>query len=373
MVITDSYHEEYIQRDPLESLACCLSSNLKSNPRSYVRSLFFGGDPRSPSTGENFRKIFAAAPNLRRVHRAIHRFSVHYPKDPADWGVSDDDQWLLPHGNPISWNAITSLADNCGSSIVDIDFCLSKDTNKSPEALCNFSALRHLVWDTVITLQLKNLSAIPRNSWSNLESVTYVATRSKTFINFLTYLDLPKLHTARFLGPARQLNDTNQFFENHGRKLRHLEIGFVEDDIHIFDLCPNLKTLDSPAQDAGPPYADFFTCSHEHPLEKIYIKSNERRTEYVEKNEYLLDLDLSNFKSLRSIRMSQCNGWPTEEREIEGNQWVAWAEQIKIKWGVNLLDHKGTAWKPRLMPYRKPSHQRAARRAAIEASTGNSS
>ncbi|KAF9447883.1 hypothetical protein P691DRAFT_775816 [Macrolepiota fuliginosa MF-IS2] len=255
---------------------------------------------------------------------------------------------LVRHGvcDIFDWQALSTLAQNAGPELLNLAIYLHRPPqSKSPDIFYQFTALRHIDFASSTSFSF-NPTDIQKEGLPNIESITSKSTNN-SFLAFLSCMDLPKLHQARFPEPA-QSSGAITFLRKHGPKLQTLELGFLPGAC-VFDTCPNITVFELPSHNPGVTIADFFFSSHRHPLEILHIQGGGILGPVAEKEKlgYIGDLDLTNFTSLHHVKIDKCR-WPTTEHEIKRSHWVAWAERLKESYGVDVVDSEGRKWVPRL-------------------------
>ncbi|KAF9446790.1 hypothetical protein P691DRAFT_160750 [Macrolepiota fuliginosa MF-IS2] len=327
-----------------ENLVLSLGSDIISSARylernpdvgKRVKSIYLRPSPRWEhkwhivNGSSHLNTILSVVPNLQRL------FYFHGPDFDAGREILD-------------WTALTTLSSTAGSQLCDLELRLSGGVRAGNlEQLTQFSALKS------ITFQGGGISfdkeGIPKTALPQLESLTCRAT-DNTFLSILSAMDLPKLIAAHFPRADESVGAAT-FLRKHGHQILFLEAGFLP-AINCFDTCPNLVFFVLPESHNGIPAAEFFFSTNKHhKLKAIYINTTDVASStnkaLKQRFEYLGDLDLSNFPSLRRIRIAYAQ-WPATEREIEKNNFVEWAEYIKGTFGVDVIDGRDQTWVPRL-------------------------
>ncbi|KAJ7938332.1 hypothetical protein B0H13DRAFT_1698452 [Mycena leptocephala] len=259
------------------------------------------------------------------------------------------------HSGPITWKAFSDVGKSTGSSLQSFHgIPVSKASGAvSPAVFAQFPRMREFSWDsrTVFRAEAK---LIPADTFNLLVDLT-VNTFEESFLDVLSYMELPSLRTASFPATA---DGGALFFQRHGAKLRELTLSerqIGNSELAVWRNCPSLTVLGVSFDSLHPVSSSCLATSDTHPrLERIVFKiapvtQHFRLKQRAEKELGQVMSTLRTtaaFPALREVEHPCCR-WPTAEPQISKSVWVRWAE-ILLERDVHLIGSDSVRWRPRL-------------------------
>ncbi|KAJ6482946.1 hypothetical protein C8R47DRAFT_578728 [Mycena vitilis] len=223
----------------------------------------------------------------------------------------------------ITWEAFRDLGKYTGSSLRTLrDMSVGKAPEVvSPVVFARFSALRQLGWDSRTKFKTEH-RRIPAGALSRLVDLT-VNRFDQSFLDTLSYIELPRLLTVTFLATTR---GGARFFEVHGSKLCELSLSvqhLPDSELAIWRNCPNLTVLNIFCNDGECPLSSSCLVSTEiHArLERIIFKFPADYRFRHDLHEQELGkvikalVSTASFPALREVVHPDCR-FPTTERDI---------------------------------------------------------
>ncbi|KAJ7768902.1 hypothetical protein B0H16DRAFT_1882064 [Mycena metata] len=270
--------------------------------------------------------------------------------------------WMR-HMAPLSWDALVTLGQTAGSNVEEISGLEFKPpilgvSSYSPRIFERFTGLKAFTWSCGYQRNNKIPFFIETEPVSRtaLPALEFLRLASSVGLFVFTAMDLPNLRRLEIADRFDLDDDAGpDFLQKHGLKLERLTMGeeITFPGQSVLRWCPRMSVLACEVQQEGGDHFDFaaFAAGFQHTALKTLIinkqpLSNKVKDEKAWKT-FFDSLDFNHLPSLREIRVSNFETWPTTEHAISKSMWVKLAEKLSPH-EVHLTGRNGVRWHPRL-------------------------